>query len=70
MKVKLGKSVTLKKLDAGSLFLFNGTIALKTEYTSDGQCDAYIVGSGEYFWGGVKSKEERETLVVHKLQLK
>jgi len=52
------------------LFIFDGKhIGLKTEYvttTSDGrrQSDAYVVASGEYFWGGAKTAEEREKLLV------
>ena len=70
MKLKLGKSVKLTDLDSGSLFLFGDTIALKTEYRTNGQSDAYIVGSGEYFWGGAKSVQERENLIVFQLKLK
>jgi hypothetical protein len=34
------------------LFDFNGALCVKTEYSTNGRPDAYIVGSGEYFWGG------------------
>lgn len=33
------------------------------------QRDAYIVGSGEYFWGGAKTIEERANLKVHLVTL-
>ena len=47
------------------LFLFGDTLCLMTEYSSEG-CGrhAYIVSSGEMFWGGAKSKEERANLDV------
>lgn len=34
------------------LFDFDGTLCVKTEYSTNGRPDAYIVDSGEYFWGG------------------
>lgn len=40
-------------------FLFQDSLCLKSEYGGD----AYIE-SGEAFWGGVKSKEERAELIV------
>lgn len=51
------------------LFDIDGVLVLKTEYSTqheDGAItpDCYIVGSGEYFWGGVDSVEERNNLMV------
>ena len=47
------------------LFMFGETLCLKTEYMSPGcGVEAYIVESGEMFWGGAKSKEERHNLDV------
>ena len=51
------------------LFDIDGELVLKTEYSTqheDGAItpDCYIVGSGEYFWGGVDSVEERNNLMV------
>lgn len=61
------------------LFLFNGTLAFKTEYgasigkdvgggkvewTVTHWPEAYVVASGEFFWGGAKSHEERAKLLV------
>lgn len=52
------------------LFLFNGSLCFKSEYTSTlenprrYQCDAYVASSGEYFHGGAKSTEERGNLMV------
>lgn len=51
------------------LFEIDGVLVLKTEYCTkheDGTvtADCYIVDSGEYFWGGVESAEERNNLMV------
>ena len=51
------------------LFDIDGVLVLKTEYITqheDGAItpDCYIVDSGEYFWGGVDSVEERNNLMV------
>lgn len=49
-----------------------GTLGFKSEYTTETssmgvpflQCDAYVVSSGEYFWGGAKTGKERAELMV------
>lgn len=53
------------------LFLFDGTLGFKSEYKTESQSrsgvwqsDAYVVASGEYFWGGTSNPTERETLKV------
>lgn len=47
------------------LFLFGGTLCFKSEYhTKVNQPDAYVVSSGEYFWGGTVELEARLSLVV------
>lgn len=51
------------------LFEIDGVLVLKTQYCTkheDGTvtADCYIVDSGEYFWGGVESAEERNNLMV------
>ena len=53
------------------LFLFEDTLCLMTEYSNAG-CgrEAYIVSSGETFWGGAKSKEERADLDVTPVTVK
>ena len=53
------------------LFLFEDTLCLMTEYSSEG-CGrhAYIVSSGEMFWGGAKSKEERANLEVTPVEVR
>ena len=43
--------MTLAECPIG-LFVAGGTLCLKTEYgTNEGRIDAYIVSSGEFFWG-------------------
>ena len=60
-------------------FLYNGSLGFKTEYGSM-ECenphdpktlwrvghhsDVYVMASGEAFWGGITSKEDREKLLV------
>jgi hypothetical protein len=52
------------------LFLFgDNCLGMKTEYKTRNaadfyQTDAYVVESGEYFWGGAKTAEAREKLLV------
>lgn len=48
------------------LFYCEDTLCVKTEYgNNEGRIDAYIVESGEFFWGGAKSfLEQREVLVT------
>ena len=41
-----------------------GEMCLKTEYIADWGVEAYIVSSGETFWGGAKTAEERNNLEV------
>ena len=56
----------MKLIDAPiGVFLFNGVLVLKTEYSVDIDGvyipDCYILDSGEKFWGGMKSKEDFKT---------
>jgi hypothetical protein len=53
------------------LFWFNDTLGFKSEYKTQSksspevwQCDAYVVASGEYFWGGISDARQREQLLV------
>lgn len=46
------KLIPLKDYPSG-LFICGDTLCVKTEYGNE----AYIVESGEYFWGGAKTKE-------------
>ena len=53
------------------LFLFDDCIGFKSEYKTESmshpgfwQSDAYVVASGEYFWGGTSDPKKREKLLV------
>jgi len=65
-----GDPVTLDDCPEG-LFLFGKTLAVMTEYATDRsdirQRDAYIVESGEYFWGGTSYAADRAKLIVQPL---
>ena len=60
----------IKLIDAPiGLFEVDGILVLKTEYSTRHENgtitpDCYIIESGEYFWGGVDSVEERNNLEV------
>lgn len=58
------EAVTLEECPIG-LFYCGDELCLKTEYgNNEGRIDAYIVSSGEFFWGGAKNiAEQREVLV-------
>lgn len=52
------------------LFLCGDCLGFKSEYRSeDGKSEAFVVESGEYFWGGATSKDARELIMVHPVQL-
>ena len=64
----MARAIKLINAPAG-LFDIDGVLVLKTEYSTqheDGAItpDCYIVDSGEDFWGGVDSVEERNNLMV------
>lgn len=42
------------------LFVFDGHLGFRSEYGDD----AYVVQSGEYFWGGTDKRPERAELIV------
>lgn len=66
------KAVKLCNLRPGKLFMTPDMecLALKTEYRgNDGQIDAYIVGSGEYFWGGTSDPKVQQNLDVLEVKL-
>lgn len=57
------------------LFMFGSTLGFKSEYKTESlsrpgfwQSDAYVVESGEYFWGGTSDPEAREKLIVAPLE--
>ncbi|MCW4115649.1 hypothetical protein NPA31_011810 [Aurantimonas sp. MSK8Z-1] len=63
--VPSGQVMTLAECPVG-MFLAGSTLALKTEYGSnEGRIDAYIVDSGEFFWGAAPQTiaSQRATLV-------
>lgn len=57
--MKNKKLVKLKDCPIG-LFVKGNTLCVKTEYGNE----AYIVCSGEYFWGGAKTKAEIGEVLV------
>jgi hypothetical protein len=69
MKLVLKNKTTLEDLPPGSLFmtLDMQCLGMKSEYhTEKGAVEAYIVGSGEFFWGGTGGDvaEQRNIEVV------
>ncbi len=57
--MKNKRLVKLKDCPIG-LFIKDGTLCVKTEYGNE----SYIVWSGEYFWGGAKTKAETGEVLV------
>lgn len=53
------KLIPLREYPKG-LFMKDGTLCVKTEYGNE----AYIVWSGEYFWGGAKTKAEIGDILI------
>ncbi|PJZ18335.1 hypothetical protein CEW46_29155 [Bacillus cereus] len=69
--VEVGKPVQLSELHPGSLFKFGDTIGMKSEYSNyRGAVEAYIVGSGEMFWGGTSNARDQVALMVQPLKIK
>lgn len=66
MIVPHGHQCTLAECPPGPFFFGPElTVGFKTEYGSDdGSPDAYCMESGEFFWAGAKSREERGRLIV------
>lgn len=47
-----------------------GPLCLKTEYgNNEGRIDAYIVETGEFFWGGTSKPEDQRGVYVMPLTL-
>lgn len=46
------------------LFKHGKCLGLKTEYMINNRVEAYVVESGEIFWGGVNTDEEVNNLLV------
>lgn len=56
---------TYGDLIGGELFVCEDSLCVMSEYAnSDARLTAYIVGSGECFWGGTSKSEERDKLRV------
>lgn len=73
MKLKIRELTSLQKLPAGSLFLTvdKKTLGVKTEYrTKENAIEAYIVGSGEFFWGGTDNPDIQNTISVYRVKVK
>lgn len=66
-----GEKVTLDELPPGTLFAFgDDCIAIKSEYRcSNGLIEAFIIDSGEQFWGGAKTAKEQNALMVQPLAI-
>jgi hypothetical protein len=46
------------------LFLDDDVLCLKTEYHTNGRADAFVVESGEYYWGGTDTAEAVNKVMV------
>ena len=66
-----GEKVTLDELLPGTLFAFgDDCVAVKSEYRcNNGLIEAFIIDSGEQFWGGVHTAEEQNALMVQPLAI-
>lgn len=62
--LKSKRRVRLGNMGVGRLFMYEDCLAFKTQYSTNGACDCYIYGTGEYFIGAV-SDEERDNLLVY-----
>jgi ADP-ribose pyrophosphatase YjhB (NUDIX family) len=64
MKLIKSKEYRLEDLPVG-LFLHGDTLCMKTEYrTEQGAIEAYIVSSGEFFWGGATPHYQPKLMVT------
>lgn len=66
------KKTRLYNLEPGSLFMTpdKKCLALKSEYRTDkGAIEAFIVGSGEMFWGGTSDPMVQKNLMVHPVKV-
>jgi len=69
--IPCGEKCTLDELPCGTLFAFgDDCIAVKSEYRcNNGLIEAFIVDSGEQFWGGAKTAKEQNVLMVQPLEI-
>jgi len=59
------RTITLADCPIGLFLAADGELCLKTEYGNNkGRIDAYIVSTGEFFWGGATSVPEQRRLTV------
>lgn len=73
MKLKIMKLTTLDKLPNGSLFLSKDKtcLGMKSVYRTDnGAIEAFIVGRGDMFWGGVSNPTQQNELEVWEVKVK
>lgn len=58
------RRTTLENCPIG-MFECGGELCLKTEYgNNDGRIDAFIVSSGEFFWGGAQTPTDQRKVLV------
>lgn len=58
-------TVQLGDCPVGLFLSEGGELCLKTEYgTNEGRIDAFIVSSGEYFWGGTTHPQDQRRVLV------
>jgi len=70
MKLIKKRKIKLKELPKGRLFKYGNTIGVKSEYRSEsGAIEAFIIGSGEMFWGGTSKASKQRELEVIELEL-
>ena len=69
--IPCGEKVTLDELLCGTLFAFgDDCIAVKSEYRcNNGLIEAFIIDSGEQFWGGAHTAKEQNALMVQPLEI-
>lgn len=69
--IPFGEKISLYDLPFGTMFAFgDDCIAVKSEYTvGNGLIEAFILGSGEQFWGGAKTAKEQNELMVQPLDI-
>ena len=57
--------IKLFDLPAGSLFFYDNSLALKSEYVSNsGAVQSFLLDSGEMFWGGTNNAKDLNNLEV------
>tara|TARA_Y100000310_G_scaffold324866_1_gene387311 strand:+ start:5078 stop:5272 length:195 start_codon:yes stop_codon:yes gene_type:complete len=50
--------------------LAGGCLGFKSDFRSEkGSTEAFVVASGGFFWGGAKTSEEREALMVTPVEI-